>query len=450
MFDLDQFLLDREIRADKQFAIIEKFNLPLISLRTNYPGENKNEFIPREIIEVIAQELRTILGASILNEETIISLEGKTYLFSVKMDSIKLKKLTMTIEENHLLGRCVDIDVFSEEKIPLSRTDLGFSKRKCFICDNLAFACGRSMAHTHEEIKENIKNRYINYLNFIKKRESIVDIIGDEALKAMVLEVSTFPSFGLVSPLTMGSHEDMDFFTFINSSFAIKPFFKEMARAGYSNLPIDIIFQKIRKIGILAEEEMFKATSGVNTHKGMIFLMGIALAMTGKALNDNLEFNKISLLISQMCKDILKDFDNISSKSKLTHGEKLFLNHGITGIRGEVKEGLKTLFNGSIDILESSLKIENNINKAMVQTLLYLMSKLEDSTILHRHDYNTLIEIQNTAKSILDKGGIYNFENYIFIENLEKDYIKRRISPGGAADSLAVTLFLYNCKNKLF
>ncbi|WP_426709134.1 triphosphoribosyl-dephospho-CoA synthase CitG [Cetobacterium sp. SF1] len=450
MFNLDQFLLDREERADRQFALIDKFNLPLISLRSNYPGENKNAFIPREILEIIHEEIQNILGNSIKYEENIISLEGKTFLLIVKMNAIDLKKLVMEIEEKHLLGRCVDIDIFNENKEPLSRTDLGYSKRKCFLCDNLAFACGRSMAHTHEEIQDNIKTRYINYLSYDKKRENIIDTIGDLALKAMILEVSAFPSFGLVSPLSNGSHKDMNFFTFIDSSFAIKPYLKKMAKVGFSPLSLDIIFSQIRKIGIVAEEEMFLATSGVNTHKGMIFLMGIAVAITSKVLYEDDDFSSISKYISLMCKDILKDFENININSKLTHGEKLFLNHGITGIRGEVKNGLQSIFKGSIDIFEESLNKDSDINKAMIQTLLFLMGELEDSTILHRQNIDTLKEIQKTAKKLLKSGGIYNSENVSIIKTLEDEYITRRISPGGAADSLAVTIFLSNCKNILF
>lgn len=450
MFDLNRFLMDRELRAEKQFQLIEKLKLPLISLRTNYPGENKNEFIPLQIVDEIAHELLSILGKNIVNEEIIESLEGKSYLFSVDMDAISLKKLTMEIEETHILGRYVDIDVFDENSNPLSRQQFGHSKRKCFICDEMAFVCGRNFTHTHEEIKKHIENKYKLFLKQEKQGIKCADSLSDLALKSMILEVSSNPSFGLVSPLTKGSHTDMDFFTFVESSFAIKPFFKEMALAGYSPLSLDIIFNKIRKIGILAERDMFLSTQGVNTHKGMIFLMGISVACVAKVLYDKKDFEEISSNISYMCRDILQDFNNLHHKSSLTHGEKLFINHGITGIRGEAKEGLKTIFNGSIEVFETALSTTCDINRAMIKTLLFLMSSLEDSTILHRHDFNTLREVQKIAKTLLENDTLHSEPVSQLLLELEKDFISKRISPGGAADALAVTIFLSQCKNKLF
>ncbi|MEG1364546.1 MAG: citrate lyase holo-[acyl-carrier protein] synthase, partial [Cetobacterium sp.] len=256
MFDLNKFLEDRETRAEKQYSLIEQFNTPLLSLRPNYPGENKNDFIAVDIVDIISKEIISILSDKIIYKEIIQSLEGKTYLFNIDIDSSELKKIAMEIEESHPLGRCVDIDIFNEESKLLSRTDFGFSKRKCFICDELAFVCGRSFTHSHEEIKLNIRNRYENYIKIKNKQEQYCDLLADFALKGIILEVSSSPSFGLVSPLTQGSHSDMNFFTFLNSSFAIKPFLKEMSLVGYSSLSIDTIFKKIRIIGISAEENM--------------------------------------------------------------------------------------------------------------------------------------------------------------------------------------------------
>ena len=51
-----------------------------------------------------------------------------------------------------------------------------------------------------------------------------------------------------------------------------------------------------------------------------------------------------------MTRDILKDFENIDISKKLTHGEKLYLENGFTGIRGEIKNGLNIIFNGSLEV----------------------------------------------------------------------------------------------------
>ena len=75
------------------------------------------------------------------------------------------------------------------------------------------------------------------------------------------------------------------------------------------------------------------------------------------------------------------------------------------------------------------------------------MSIVEDSTIVYRHDINTLKKVQNDAKNILNLGGVYTKEGKKMCNELEKLYIKDNISPGGCADLLAVSILLINIKN---
>ncbi len=446
MFNLDEFLLMREKRVEIQHSIIEKHNNPIIVLRANYPGEDKNNFIPTSIVEIIKNEVEEIFNSKIIEIKKIESIEGLTYIFSINFNGKVLKKIAMKIEETHTLGRCVDIDVFDEKGYPFSRADFGGSKRKCLICEDMAFVCGRTQKHSIEEIKNIIRNKYENFLQITKKRELISDEFSNKALKAIILEVSSSPSFGLVSPHTQGSHKDMNFFTFIDSSFAIAPYLKDVAKAGYSPLSIDLIFKKIRYMGVVAEKEMFSATNGVNTHKGMIFLMGITVACAAKNIFENKDFSNTSNLISYMCRDILKDFDNLQNKNNLTHGERLFLEHGVVGVRGIVKEGLNIIFDEAIDILDEALKESSDINYAMIKTIIFIMGAIEDTTILHRHDIYILNSVKERAKD-LQKIFKYSQLDFNLLKEIEKEYSSKRISPGGAADLLAVTLFLHSIKN---
>lgn len=448
MFNLEEFLLMREKRVEIQNSIIEKEKKPILVLRGNYPGENKNDFIPTNIVKVIYKEILDIFNDSIVHTEIINSIEGITYIFSINDNGTNIKKIAMEIEENHILGRYVDIDVFSESGYAFSRSDFGGSKRKCFLCDEMAFVCGRKQSHSILEITSHIQKKYESYLIENEKRFKISDFLSDIALKSLILEVSASPSFGLVSPFTKGAHTDMDFFTFIDSSFSINHYFKEVAKVGFSSLSLDLIFKKIRFLGKLAEKEMFLATNNINTHKGMIFLMGISIATTAKAKFENKSFLEIKNNIKFMCRDILKDFVNLETKSNLTHGEKLFLNHGISGVRGIVKDGLDIIFNGSLDVFSNALIIEKDINCAMIKTLIFLMSSLEDTTILHRHNISILNEVKKKARDLhcifsnccIDKN---------ILKDLENEYTNNKISPGGSADLLAITLF-FNYSKKIF
>lgn len=195
---------------------------------------------------------------------------------------------------------------------------------------------------------------------------------------------------------------------------------------------------------------MFEATENINTHKGMIFLLGIAVVTASRALYEGTSFNDIQPMIKNMCKDILKDFENIKDKTNLTHGEKLYKNYGFTGVRGEVREGLDIIFNGSLNVFEKSIEKSNDMNLASLQTLIFLMGKVMDSTIVHRHDIHMLRRVKREAEEFFAAGGVYSELGRETAENIEKTYIKERISPGGSADLLAVTIFLYKLKNLFF
>lgn len=450
MFDLNKFLELREERVELQKNLLNQFNYPLIAIRTNYPGEDKLEPLALKIADIASKEISELFSNKILFKKILENLEGKIYLFIIKDNVETIKKICVDFEENHILGRCLDIDVYSTDGVSLSRSMFGYPKRKCMICDDFAFVCGRSMKHSHQEIKNVILKKYIEYNDYIIERDKIVKKIGDLALNSMIYEVATTPAFGLVSPLTQGSHKDMDFFTFLKSSFAIKTGFEKMAEISYSYLSLNNIFHLSRKIGIEMEKNMFKATKNVNTHKGMIFLLGIVVVVSSKLLYEKRNFSDIQLLIKEMCKDILKDFENIQQKKELTHGEKLYVKYRFTGIRGEVKNGLDVIFNGSLDILEDSLNKNPDFNLAFVQTLIFLMGKVMDSTIVHRHDIDTLNKVKQESKEFFKNGGIYGKNGLKIAKDIENSYIKKNISPGGSADLLAVTIFLYFFKKSFF
>lgn len=450
MFDLNKFLELREQRVELQNSLIKKYSLPLVAIRTNYPGEDKLEPLSLSIVDTVAEEIEEYFSEKIMHKEILKNLEGKIYLFLIDEKAENIKKSTIFFEENHILGRCVDIDVYNTNGNGLSRSQFGYDKRKCLICDDNAFICGRAMKHSHQEIKNVLMEKYIQYNNYISKREKIIKKLGDTALEAMIFEAATSPSFGLVSPLTQGSHNDMDFFTFLKSSFAIKEGFEKMARISYSYLTLEEAFLITRKIGIETEKVMFEATENVNTHKGMIFLLGIVIVTTARALYEEASFNDIQPMLKNMCKDILKDFENIKNKTELTHGEKLYKNYGFTGVRGEVKEGLDIIFNGSLNVFEDSIKKNNDMNLASLQTLIFLMGKVMDSTIVHRHDIHMLRRVKREAEEFFAAGGVYSKLGRQTAENMEKAYIKDKISPGGSADLLAVTIFLYKLKKFFF
>ena len=179
----------------------------------------------------------------------------------------------------------------------------------------------------------------------------------------------------------------------------------------------------------------------------MIFLMGITIAAMGKVLYEDMKFSEIQSIIKLMVKDILDDFKELNKKECLTHGEKLYLEYGFTGIRGQIKDGLAVLFDNIIEKYSYSELKENDL---YTQILIELMSRVEDSTIVYRHDINTLRKVQLDAKELLNLGGEFTDAGKKRCEELEEIYIEKNISPGGCADLLAISILLLNVKKLMF
>ncbi|WP_234117436.1 triphosphoribosyl-dephospho-CoA synthase CitG [Clostridium hydrogenum] len=272
-------------------------------------------------------------------------------------------------------------------------------------------------------------------------KEKIAFNIASFAIQAMMYEVSCFPSPGLVSPVSNGAHKDMDFYTFIDSTCALSSYFVKFVREGFKEVSCKQLFRNIREIGIEAEKDMFLKTKGVNTHKGMIFLMGIACAAAGKAVSDGRSFEAIRKIIVEMTAGIVKsELENIDLNKELSYGEKIYVDYKIKGIKGEVEEGMPIVFDFSLKFFDESAEL--SINDRLVHTLIGIMQVCEDTNIIHRHSVEILREVQEKAKSIIKAGGMKSCEGREMIQNLNEEFIEKNISPGGSADILGVTVFM--------
>lgn len=281
-----------------------------------------------------------------------------------------------------------------------------------------------------------MKNKRIFTINEISMT------ISSFAVQAMIYEVSCYPSPGLVSPISSGAHKDMNFFTFVDSTSALSKYLTLFVQEGLTDKSNEEIFNNIRKIGVEAEKDMFFKTGGVNTHKGMLFLMGVACAAVGKAIYEEKDFKQVQSIIKEMTKGIVKsELFTLKEKDKLSHGEKLFLKYKTEGVRGEVERGIPTVFDFSLDFYKQNGDL--SINDRLVHTLIGIMQICDDSTIIYRHSPKVLEEVKEKSRDIIKLGGMKTSDGRDSINRLCDEFIKRNISPGGSADLLGVTVFLY-------
>ncbi len=271
--------------------------------------------------------------------------------------------------------------------------------------------------------------------------------IASIAINAMLQEVATTPKPGLVDCNNSGAHTDMDIYTFFSSASVLQPYFTKMGETGanFTGEDFTVLLKEIRPIGIDAEKSMFSVTNGVNTHKGLIFSLGILCSATAYIQKREKEINtdEICSIASKMCRGII-DKELKISNNKTTIGEKLFAREGVRGIRGEAESGFPSVTNLALPYLRKS---KGEWNNRLVNTLLHLMTIVEDSNIIGRHNKSILLETRNQAKEVLDLGGASDDRGMEIIKQMDLNHIDKKISPGGSADLLAVTIFLYKIEN---
>jgi triphosphoribosyl-dephospho-CoA synthase len=278
--------------------------------------------------------------------------------------------------------------------------------------------------------------------------ERWIQTISQKALLSLLYEVSASPKPGLVDRYNQGAHKDMDFFTFMASSAALSNYFNDCVAEGlnYSGKNPQELFQALRSLGVAAEKSMFEATDNVNTHKGLVFSLGIICAAASCCMTESntniVTTDTICEKVSFMTKGlVLKELTYMNKSDGLTYGEKLFQKYGLRGIRGEVESGFPTVRHYSLPELKRLKSINTmHLNEILVQVLLHLMAVNEDTNIVARHDLEALEYVHQQAKKVLEMGGIQTPKGLQMIHKMDKEFITRNISPGGSADLLAVTI----------
>lgn len=422
---MNQILEARENRSKHINKLIEEHKYKsIVVMKANVPGFDKNPKNMGFICHYFSELIDKTFKGKIIESNQVISMDGNYKYYVIEETGRIVKEKTILIEEKNLLGRLVDIDVFNE--IAISRNDIACEMRKCLICDNYAHLCSRSKKHSDEEVF-NAMNEIIN--------DFLLHLILNKSVSSIYSELDLYPKFGLVSMHDSGCHEDMDSNTFIESIFAIKPFIKEFIMYGIKNLNDPFI---LKEIGVRAEKAMFKATMNINTHKGLIFALGVFLPAFTKAVLNQKGVEYVMDEIKHISTVIVGDYyETLSMKTQKTHGDHIYLSHKLKGVRGEALDGFSIIFD--IPSFKDKLSYQRNH-----EYLIHLMSRLNDTTIIHRTDIETLNEVKATCKKIIESGGYSSNEETV--EELSKQYMKRNISPGGSADLLVLKIVFEDLK----
>ena len=304
-------------------------------------------------------------------------------------------------------------------------------------------------------------------------------IIAHLATQALQAELDTTPKPGLVDKDNNGAHRDMDHALMQLSINTLHPYFVRLALLGFADtLPSHAA---IRDTGIEAEKAMLAATNGVNTHKGALFSMGLAVVAAAyeekkAAANKEVRGKEEREKEREEREDSLVSLESLAPRESLasplsslqltikslaasfpdtsgTHGSKAKqLSNGTTTIKGALdnaREGYEKLFAEWLPFYNERRKSHDA--HALHKTLLRIMCDLDDTNVIYRTDFATAEQVKQEAKALLDNfAEAYAAESkekcasaeLLALKDMDRRYTARNISPGGAADMLSLTVFI--------
>ncbi len=292
------------------------------------------------------------------------------------------------------------------------------------------------------------------------------------AERALRRELDTPLKPGLVGPDSSGAHTDMDYALMQKAIAALRPYWSRMAKASVPPL--------LQMIGIEAEKAMKKATGGVNTHRGAIFALALALNARGMevTVTEEVMQNRLCKIAGVILHNGLIDSAlHFTAQgvpaSQRTHGEQAVKQYGVKGAREMALEGYKDLwtnwlpyYRDTLGLLRPRYDSEEGPRESVIpseasvspiqRTLLRIMSTLDDTCVIHRVGYERAQEVKREAADVLMAEEKWFFakpcEKYFSsagnnLQDLCTRYAAEGISPGGAADMLALTILIDSLTN---
>lgn len=271
-------------------------------------------------------------------------------------------------------------------------------------------------------------------------------IVAHLATRALKAELNTTPKPGLVDTHDSGAHRDMDHALMMRSIRAMHPYFVRLATLGYDSPKLPA-HDDIVSIGLEAEKAMFKSTGGVNTYKGALFSMGLALTaatyIIGRGKVATTTHGK-EYVPGDLLSAIIIQLANGFPDTRGTHGSQAKqaaqAGGSLKSALDNAREGYSQLFGEWLPFYETRIKGDDSYVKH--KTLLRIMCDLDDTNIVYRTDYDTMLNVKTLARHLLE-----DFSE-AGIDDLNRDFVSRNISPGGSADMLALVVFLFGITRK--
>lgn len=443
----------REARFTMQRTLLSRYpGAALVCLTMNVAGPVKTTPAIERAFEWGAAQIRAVLaGGAVLFSAAIHEKTGPEAVFVVQGDAREIKRRLCALEDGCAMGRLLDIDVIGEDGGKIARTELGLPARKCLLCGQDAPVCARSRAHSAAELFD--RTLAIIDAHFA---DAYAARVGEQAQRALLCEAAITPKPGLVDRANAGAHEDMDVFTFIDSACALRTYFEACARTGlaYRGGDAQACFDALRTPGLLAEDAMKRATHGVNTHKGAIFSLGVCAAALGMGYDGGTSDPAAALArCGEMTRARMQEeLARIDQGGARTFGEAIYQKLRVGGVRAEAAGGFASVREAGLPRLRAALQAGLSLNDAGLCALVALMACTQDTNAVRRGGEEAAGALRRAAAE-MDEGIAAAIADGTIGAGMEalrarlarwdEAFIRARISPGGCADLLALTLLAH-------
>ncbi len=443
---LEQMLDAREARVRMQDELRRRYGAPVVSFTMNIPGPVKDTPLIRHAFGEGLDALRAalsdaalpVLWSGVKRENT-----GCEALFAIDGDALSVKRVCTAIEDADALGRLYDMDVLAPDGTKLDRETVGGRARNCIVCGAPGRGCASRRTHMVEELQAATRRIMEAHFAEIEARH-----IAELVTRALLDEVYTTPKPGLVDRNNNGSHADMTVETFERSADALRGYWARCFTRGFETRDAapEESFVRLREAGVEAERAMFAATLGVNTHKGAVYALGVLCGAIGRLWRPDTprEIDAVLRECAAMTKAAVDaQFLALAAnpETAATKGQRLYLSQGMRGIRGEVADGLPGIAETSLPKLRAALDAGYSANDAGVYALLALIARGGDTNMVARGGVAAASRAASDAAKLLAASEFPRLDDVLA---MDAAFIRANLSPGGCADLLAATYFLYD------
>lgn len=408
-----ELILQAREERMKLIASYTKNHQCVVVIKANIPGEFKNNKEAYTLLRLFEQECRKHFEIS--SYKLIHSADGP-YAIIVTPEQANMKQQLIEIETHHPLGRMIDLDYYTNDEKSVSRLDLGLPPRKCYLCDREASLCIREKTHSDKRIFAYIQTQVYAYIQ---------DILEKMVLTSIKTELDLEDKFGLVSPKSQGSHDDMNYVMMLRSAKALLFSFTQMFWIGFDGVNLDQVYEQGKKQGIIAERAMYDVTNDVNTYKGLIFILGMMLLSCGYAMSHEQTIDQIFDNIKFMGRHVFRE------PVYNTFGEKAYREYNMGGAKAEAEQGYPIVRKCYEQLLQGPLSPE-----ALHMALIDIIRSTDDTVLLKRAGS---LEEYHRIKALISNITTYDEQ---VIRKVTEECIRGHISCGGAADILITAVFL--------